>query len=291
MTVEATDGSPVMSFVGGGRGDYVQETTYRYVGRGAGEFEAVMPQGISGGSIGLKFTAVFGSLLLVVYVVCAAPTVAVVTTTPAPFDCEAGAANWQLAWSADKQQYCCQLMGRGCSTSPPALLPFSTLPAAPPPSSPQPSTVAATLPPPAPTIAMLVTQPPTPEPYDCNVGGVGEWSSEKKVWCCLHYRNGCPTLLPPPTPPPVPYDCAAGVANWQAGWSVDKKDWCCSHTGKGCPPAGGCETTERTTAAPFDCIAGFANWEVEWSQAKRAWCCERYSRGCSLAAPCLRKRK
>merc|ERR1711972_1000951 len=39
---------------------------------------------------------------------------------------------------------------------------------------------------------------------------------------------------PPPPPPSLPYDCAAGFANWQAGWSEPKKVWCCHHQGKGC---------------------------------------------------------
>jgi len=41
----------------------------------------------------------------------------------------------------------------------------------------------------------------------------------------------------PPTPPPtasLPYDCNAGVVNWQAGWSAPKQAWCCAHGGKGC---------------------------------------------------------
>jgi hypothetical protein len=33
-----------MSFVGGGCGDYVQDTTYRYVGAGAGEFTVAAPK-------------------------------------------------------------------------------------------------------------------------------------------------------------------------------------------------------------------------------------------------------
>merc|ERR1712176_1315327 len=45
-----------------------------------------------------------------------------------------------------------------------------------------------------------------------------------------------------PPPAPVPYDCNAGFANWQAGWSEPKKAWCCQHQGKGCA-ATPCPTT------------------------------------------------
>ena len=47
-----------------------------------------------------------------------------------------------------------------------------------------------------------------------------------EAWCCLHFKNGCPTLYPPPTQPPLPFDCAAGYENWMAGWSVEKKAPC-----------------------------------------------------------------
>merc|ERR1712232_1416503 len=45
------------------------------------------------------------------------------------------------------------------------------------------------------------------------------------------------TTTKAPTPPPttsLPYDCQAGVSNWQMGWSDPKKAWCCAHGGKGC---------------------------------------------------------
>ena len=91
---------------------------------------------------------------------------------------------------------------------------------------------------------------PAPKPLvtdacDCNEGGVDTWSPEKKAWCCTHYKNGCPTYAPPPTPgggcgPTSPlFNCKAGLFNWQAGWSLPKKDWCCKHFGKGCAAAGG----------------------------------------------------
>ncbi|CAE7876504.1 unnamed protein product [Symbiodinium necroappetens] len=32
----------------------------------------------------------------------------------------------------------------------------------------------------------------------------------------------------------LPFNCLAGVANWQAGWSHPKQVWCCNHFGNSC---------------------------------------------------------
>jgi hypothetical protein len=59
---------------------------------------------------------------------------------------------------------------------------------------------------------------------------------EKKAWCCKATGKGCPPAGGCQTTG-IPYDCAAGFANWQAGWSAEQKAWCCQHTGKGCAAA------------------------------------------------------
>merc|ERR1712039_929226 len=117
---------------------------------------------------------------------------------------------------------------------------------------------------------------------------MGQWAAPKKEWCCrVHNICGQPTA---PPPPPDPYNCADGFANWQAGWSAPKKVWCCAHHGKGCPGQGNGCAPIGTTSPPFDCNAGFAtlppaptppadpfNCAVDqyfqWAAPKKEWCC------------------
>merc|ERR1719401_1336328 len=90
----SAEGAPVMSYVGGG-GDYIQETTYKYVGMGAGEFD-VRQDGAKAdftcfyvmGGVGVLVVAV----VLIVLFVPWGPVVS--TTTALPYDCNAGYANW-----------------------------------------------------------------------------------------------------------------------------------------------------------------------------------------------------
>jgi len=247
----------VLNWVGGGRGCYIQETNYKYVGHGAGDFDAVKIGGGYNGCWCIGLSSCLGLLMLAALLAWlfwpVAPTL--------PHDCNAGFSNWQAGWSPGKQDWCCQHTGKGCTTT------------MPPPLSPVPT--------PPPTVAPVVTTraPPTPPPETtpnkCNMGGVDTWSEETRAYCCTTYHNGCPT--PPPPPAPVmPYDCNAGFENWKLGWSVGKKAWCCQHTGRGCAVSGGCETT----SAPYDCNAGFANWVAGWSAGKKQWCCVHTGKGC-----------
>mmetsp|Transcript_95362 Transcript_95362/g.240281 ORF Transcript_95362/g.240281 Transcript_95362/m.240281 type:complete len:291 (+) Transcript_95362:265-1137(+) len=98
----------------------------------------------------------------------------------------------------------------------------------------------------------------------------------------------------------LPYDCNAGLSNWQAGWSIAKKGWCCQNQKKGCPPP---PTPPRppapppkppptppppqppTPQLPFDCNAGFANWQAGWSVPKKGWCCAHGGKGCTTPPP------
>lgn len=73
-------GSPTLNYVGNGRGDYIQETTYRYVGTGAGEFEVVNPQR----SVGLWMYAcgALGIMALIGVIALAFSSAPTTTTTP-----------------------------------------------------------------------------------------------------------------------------------------------------------------------------------------------------------------
>merc|ERR1712151_1422341 len=61
------------------------------------------------------------------------------TPTSLPYDCEAGFEMWETTWSPAQQQFCCQTMGRVCTTAlpnttppPPPPTPFPTPPPTPP---------------------------------------------------------------------------------------------------------------------------------------------------------------
>merc|ERR1712232_1337528 len=97
------------------------------------------------------------------------PTPAPRTTSPCPFDCNAGYNEWPLqwvkGWSGAKKIYCCKTVQRGCASElpPPSGLPPSGLPPA-----------------------------PDTGPYDCNAGYhpcfhclQHQWSPSKLSWCWL----------------------------------------------------------------------------------------------------------
>jgi len=264
-------GQGALAYVGTGRGDYIQETTYRYVGCG-GDFARPRRDFTC-----LITTCCLLSLLLLIPLLL---WLCSVTPTSLPFDCDMGFAQWEEAWSPAQQRFCCATMGRGCTTA----LPNTTPP--PPPPTPFPTS------PPTPPPTPLTTQPTTPhgpvDPFNCAVDPENTWAPDKKEWCCRIHHLGCPQPIipiipvPQPTAPPAdPYNCADGFANWQAGWSVGKKEWCCRVHGKGCNnQGGGCVTSSK----PYDCNAGFANWMAGWSVAKKAWCCSNEGKGCPPAA-------
>jgi len=242
-----------MSYVGCGQGEYIQETTYKYVGCG-GDYDSVRPR--------RDFTCIITvccllSLLLLIPLLC---WLLSGMGTTALFDCNPGV-NWVNLWSQEQQEYCCATTGVGCATTIPAT---------------------ATLPP---------TPPTTPggpvDPFNCAVGAELSWGADKKAWCCRVHGKGCPTqfptMPPAPAPPADPYNCADGFANWQVGWSVGKKAWCCRVHGKGCPGQGNGCAPIGTTAAPYDCNAGFANWMAGWSMPKKQWCCQNAGKGCPPA--------
>merc|ERR1712087_646561 len=266
-------GQGALAYVGHGQGDYIQETTYKYVGCG-GDF--ARPR--------RDFTCLITTCCLLSLLLLIPLLLWLCSPTPTSLinDCEAGFAQWETAWSPAKQEFCCETMGRGC---PQTALP--TTPALPPP-TPFPSTQPQTTP--------GTTPPPTPPPtgHNCAVDPEDTWAADKREWCCRIHHRGCPQPIQPPivvpvpqpvpqpiAPPADPYNCADGFANWQAGWSVAKKEWSCRVHGKGCPnQGGGCVTSSK----PYDCNAGFANWMAGWSVAKKAWCCSNEGKGCPPAA-------
>jgi len=108
-------GATSLSYVGTGHGDYIQETTYRYVGTGCGEFEVVQQKRSRlwmyiGAGIGLL-------VLILVIVLLLLPAPPTTTTTPGlPYDCNAGL---EQGWSMSQKAWCCTNSGKGCTTTAP----------------------------------------------------------------------------------------------------------------------------------------------------------------------------
>eukprot|EP00405_Crypthecodinium_cohnii_P050600 CAMPEP_0206595430 /NCGR_PEP_ID=MMETSP0325_2-20121206/42985_1 /ASSEMBLY_ACC=CAM_ASM_000347 /TAXON_ID=2866 /ORGANISM="Crypthecodinium cohnii, Strain Seligo" /LENGTH=564 /DNA_ID=CAMNT_0054106121 /DNA_START=122 /DNA_END=1812 /DNA_ORIENTATION=+ len=185
-----TEEDMVMGYVGSSAGSYIQETTYKYVGKGNGQYdpEKKRNRGTGGGGYlccglccGLSTAlGVTGVAWLIMYI-------ATTTTTRGydcnsdqvlwstahtiyccsnerkgclaslPFDCDAGLANSVRGWSPSKQDWCCKNEMKGCETQK-ALL-----------------------------------------DYDCDAGLSNwehGWSDNKKAWCCANEHKGCsPTCM------------------------------------------------------------------------------------------------
>mmetsp|Transcript_20085 Transcript_20085/g.53850 ORF Transcript_20085/g.53850 Transcript_20085/m.53850 type:complete len:548 (+) Transcript_20085:2-1645(+) len=176
-----------------------------------------------------------------------APAAPAPAAEPESFDCEAGAANWKLGWSQAKKDHCCRTLHVGCE-------------------------------------------------FDCDAGFSNwkkGWSDKKKEYCCEEAKKGCKedeaiedekeaeekkvveekkngsfnATGDMPAGATEPYNCDAGLPNWEKGWSDQKKEWCCKEKSLGCP---------------FDCDAGVENWEDGWSEDKKEFCCESTDVGCKF---------
>lgn len=114
---------PKLAYVGTGRGDYVKDTTYAYVGYGAGEYE--LP-GSARGSTCWRVCAGVAALAALVAVVVAGMFVfrsaQMATTTTVVFRGGAQTATPYCnegdigQWSAEKKVYCCRHFNSGCET-------------------------------------------------------------------------------------------------------------------------------------------------------------------------------
>merc|ERR1711933_547782 len=151
-------GNGAMSYVGSGCGEYIQETTYKYIGAG-GDFDVVRPRR---DFTCLITTCCLLSLLLLIPLLC---WLLSGLTTTLPFDCNEG---FPAVWPQDKADYCCLTEAKGCATTVPTTAfpettptqpptPFPTMPPTPPPTPPP------TLPP---TPGTTVSHGPV-DPYNC----------------------------------------------------------------------------------------------------------------------------
>merc|ERR1712045_26663 len=164
-----------LSYVGTGQGEYVQETTYKYVGFG-GDY----------GRPKRDFTCIITSccllsLLLLIPLLC---WLLSGTSTSLPYNFDAGfGATTQLPWSQAQKDFCCATVGRGCATVPPTVMPAPVPTVPPTPFPTPPPTPPPTQPPTRP--APRPTAPPGPvDPYNCAVGVYTTWDGAKQTWCC-----------------------------------------------------------------------------------------------------------
>merc|ERR1711979_81544 len=178
------DQTGVLSYVGAG-GAYVQDTTYRYVGQGAGNFEVVPVATNIRSNICVWIIPLILLLLLVPFLpyllpqlsagpATLPPTPAPINTSSEPYDCQS-----QGMWSFDKKGWCCEHYNVGCPTTPPPTPAPPPPPRAPPP--PPQSTTS-----PCPLIAMPGTRTWGPLQW------VKGWSGAKKLYCCRTVHRGCP---------------------------------------------------------------------------------------------------
>merc|ERR1712086_839674 len=149
-----------MSYVGCGQGEYVEETTYRYVGYG-GDFDQTRARDFTCIITGCGLLALLLLIPLLIWLLM--PD----TSTREPFDCST-----RDVWGPAKQAYCCANYGVGCPTTQP-ILTQPTTPGPTPITNPitSPITIGPTISPTQPT-----APPPHPDPYNC-ADGFSNWQA------------------------------------------------------------------------------------------------------------------
>merc|ERR1712045_543176 len=93
-------GGGAMSYVGCGQGQYIQETTYKYVGCG-GDFDAVRPR--------RDFTCLITTCCLLSLLLLLPLLLWLFSSTE--IDCTTNAMTWETSWSLSQKQYCCPRRG------------------------------------------------------------------------------------------------------------------------------------------------------------------------------------
>jgi len=173
-----------MGFAGAGKGSYVQETTYKYVGLNKGDFEInAQKKGMSKAVLAAIICGAILALLALAALIWFLIWSATTTTTMVfschtndealwstvrreyccanhgiackmsdPFDCDAGLVNSVIGWSDSKRDWCCNNKKKGCDTG------------------------------------------KAVHEFDCDAGLSNwehGWSNSKKSWCCANKDKGC----------------------------------------------------------------------------------------------------
>lgn len=270
-----------MTFAGNGKGEYIQETTYRFVGDGVGEY-GVEPASFCaqwGTFIGLSVVM----MVLLALVLASFGIPAEASSDGIPFDCEVDYANWDEKWSVDQQRWCCHQLSRACESG----------------ERPSAREAASSL------LPLAAVQP-----YDCHPepDWNSTWTKGQKAWCCKHNGLGCqplPTQHPPPRSHLRTSTSQPGIVTATQGGSAG---WAAARQPAEAPDGDRSQTQEFSQAAElvtsqiqsvpevadssamplptqsrmrFNCSSA----PEVWSFTKQLWCCQHTGKGCSTASP------
>lgn len=266
--------APSWLYAGPGRGDYEELRSYEYYGEGSG-----MPEPDLGVTWRLRrcWHVVFGCLFFTALIFACPNLVSAAEWAKGEgFDCDVDVAQWRNGWSEEKKTWCCRTSRKGCENPHEVSSANHAIVQVWPAIKWDTTTMAS-------TFETSITTPL----FECGVApdGHSPWSAVKTAWCCINMHMACPR-----TTTSVPYDCWAGLANWERGWSAPKKSWCCEHQHVACPtprsdlaglaPPGITLPEAPSHVNKYICSGGSANGYTGWSLEKKAWCCEYRDRGC-----------
>uniref|UniRef100_A0A7S3X9N3 Uncharacterized protein n=1 Tax=Strombidinopsis acuminata TaxID=141414 RepID=A0A7S3X9N3_9SPIT len=91
-----------------------------------------------------------------------------------------------------------------------------------------------------------------------------------KLSGCLDGAAPARPAKPASSYPSMPFDCQAGLSNWEHDWSSGKQAWCCLNERRGCLEPDRYDCNDDTTSST-------------WSSAQRSWCCQKRGKGCLLS--------
>jgi len=145
------------------------------------------------------------------------------------YDCRVGILDWETDWSPDKQEFCCQYGGVGCSLKSSAMTSTSILTATFFGSTPGSlETILHT------TLHEAVVLERSPAQVSAQVSTPAAQQVEPTISTKVS-PSGVPAKPTPAAPSaPASFDCNMGYDHWEMIWTVAKKFWCCEYGGR-CP--------------------------------------------------------
>lgn len=280
-----------MSFVGNGKGEYIQETVYRFVGDGVGEFGPEPPGFCARWGTFIGSSAVMSVLLALVLASLGGlqptgfPRPSSSSSDGIAFDCEVDYTDWEKKWSVDRQRWCCHQFSRACQ------------------SGERPQEAA------SPVLSTAV------QPYDCDPkpDWNATWTEGQKAWCCKHIGLGCQPL-PTQHPPRVPRNVARPLVRLQTSTSqpgiASTIEGGVSAGFHGERAPGNVANGNRSQTQEFAQAAKSVTSEIQpvpevaiplpsqtrmkfdcssspevWAFTKQVWCCQHTGKACPTASP------
>lgn len=318
------DQAPYMSYVGDARGEYIEETTYKYVGQGQGDFDMAPeepPRQVPrrGPNKCVLYTGLMSSLVMfgIALLVFMGPGDPPVTTTPQAesgdsFECKE---EEEDEWEEDEVDYCCKATGRGstqrCSStlaaSTTVVSAQTTLQPAPLQTSPRltaavsapPLTAPSVVVPPA-TMPATLPSPTFLPPQSMSLAApqqLRQQRPQQQQWEQPQSQQLQPQQLQ--LQQPIKFDCNENAASWASKWTDAKKAFCCPSLNSPCHAAAPVQSAPAQPAAPkllpaaplpgvatsYNCKDELEQWQVAWPPAKKTWCCHYLGKGCPPGAP------